>query len=216
MRFAIVRIWATAAVAVLAAATADAVVEFAGNGGWLGAGLRDNQHEAIAPALFLGALTALFLLTFILLARISPRDPLLVRLFERATRRLDTICAFAGGVVCVVAMEGYETRFGGMSPFDPRSVVLSHTAALLVAILAIGAIVHCLLRAAVGVASRASVAASELLARFFRRPLNAVRPPVARTAAFEIGLAHVGLAIAEGVGGLRAPPRSIPLRYVMA
>lgn len=217
MRFAIVRIWAAAAVAMLAAATADAVVEFAGNGGWLGAGLHDNQHEAIAPALVLGAATALFLLAFILFNRIPLRDPLLLRLCERPTRWLDTFCAFAGGAVCVVAMEGYETRFGGTSPFDPSSVVLSHAAALLVAILAIGAILHWMLRAAVGVASRASAAAVEVFARFFRSPLNAAQPPlVARTPAFEIGVPHVALAIAEGRCGRRAPPRSIRLRYVIA
>lgn len=216
MRFAVVRIWAAAAVAMLAAATADAVVEFAGNGGWLGVALRDNQHEAIAPALVLGVLTAFFLLAFILFARIPLRDPLLMRMTERGTRRLDTLCAFGGGVLCVVAMEGYETRFGGTSPFDPGSVVLSHTAALLVAILAIGAIVHWMLRAAVGIASRASVAAVEVFARFFRPHLNAVpAPPVARMPAFESGVVHVALAVAEGVRGLRAPPHSIPLRYVL-
>jgi hypothetical protein len=217
VRFTVVRIWSTAAVAMLAAGTADAVVEFAANGGWLGAGLQDNQHEAIAPVLALGALTALLLLAFILFARISLRDPLLVRMGERSARWLDTISAFAGGVVSVVAMEGYETRFGGVSPFDPGSVVASHTAALFVAILAIGAVMHWMLRAAAGVASRASVAAIELFARFFPQRLNLVQPPtLVRTPAFKLGVAHVALAIAAGVRGLRAPPRSIHLRYVLA
>jgi hypothetical protein len=215
MRFRVVRGWAVLAAAILAASTADAGTEFAENGGWLGGALRDNQHEAILPALVLGAALALGLTLFVLLARISPRDPLLMRLNDCRSRLFDIACAFCGSMLCVIVMEGYETQFGGVSPFDPRSVVLSHAVPLVVAFVVAGAIVHCVLRAAIGVAGRASNIVVEFLVEFMRKLLRSVTPRRAVTlSAFQLYVSHLPPGIAAGLRGLRAPPRSIPLAFV--
>jgi hypothetical protein len=160
--------------------------------------------------LLLGAAVALSLILFVLFARISPRDPLLLRMNDLRVRLLDIAYAFCGGVLCVVAMEGYETRFGGLSPFDPRSVVLSHTLALVVAFLVVGTIVQGALRVAIGIASRASSDVAEFLAEFLRKLLRAVPPARAvALSAFQLYVPHVPFGIAAGSRGLRAPPRSI-------
>jgi hypothetical protein len=206
-----VRLWATAAAAMLAAATADAGTELAENSGWLGGAVRDNQHEAILPALVIGAAMALSLLGSVLFARISPRDELL-RLAKLRTRFNDIAVAFCGSVFCIVAMEAYETRFGGVAPFDPRSVVLSHTLALLAASLLMVAVVHWALRVAIGVARRASIAVAGFIVEFLgRRPHVAAAHHTTVLSAFERFVRHVPLGIARGSRGFRAPPRSIVL-----
>jgi hypothetical protein len=216
MRFALVRTWAVVATAILAGAAADAVTEFAENNGWLGGMLRDGQHEAILPALLLGALVAVSLTLFVLFARISPRDPLLSRMSGLRTRLADIAAAFSVSVLCVIAMEGYETRFGGVSPFDPRSVVLSHALALAVAFVLTGTILHCALRAAIRTASRASIVV-EYLAQFLRklRQFAAAAPSIALSA-FELHVVRVPLETAYGSSGLRAPPHSLRPHHIAA
>jgi hypothetical protein len=214
MRFALVRAWAAAATAILAAAAADAVTEFAENNGWLGGTLRDGQHEAMVPALLLGASVALSLALYVLLARISPRDLLVVRLNDVRVRLADLACGFCGSALSVVAMEGYETRFGGVSPFDPRSVVVSHAPALIVAFLVTGAIVHCALRCAIRTASRASVVV-EYFVQFLRRLFAVIcTPQTVAHSAFELRCLRVALGIAGGSHSLRAPPRSTRPHYL--
>lgn len=214
MRFALIRGWAVAATAILAAAIADAGTEFAQNSGWLGGTLRDNQHESILPALLLGVAVALSLTLFVLFAKISPRDPLL-RMSDIRRRLTDVALAFCGSVVCIVVMEGYETRFGGLSPFDPRSVVVSHAFALAMAFLLMGAIVHCALRSAVRSASRASGLVVGFLVEFLRKVAAIVAPPRSPAlSAYRLQVAHVPPGLARGSRGFRAPPRSIRPNYL--
>jgi len=215
MRFALVRGWAVVATAILAAAAADAGTEFAENSGWLAGALRDNQHEAILPALVLGAAVTLSLVVFVLFARISPCDPLLSRVTDHRIRLAEIAIAFCGSMLCVVAMEGYETRFGGVSPFDPRSVVLSHTLALIVAFAIAGALVHYALRSAIRAAGRASGAAFEFLVEFLRKFQRAVAQSGAvALSAFQLFVPHVPPGIVAGSRGFRAPPRSIRPLYL--
>lgn len=210
MRLTFIRGWAVLATAILAAAAADAGTEFAANSGWFGATLRDDQHQAVVPALLLGAAVTLSLLLFVLLARISARDPLLLRMNDLRRRLVDIVCAYCGSMLAVVAMEGYETRFGGLSPFDPRSVVLSHTLALIVAFVVIGAIVHCALRSAIRIAGRASDAVVAHFFAFLRRLLKVIAAPGALAlSASEPNVVHVPLGIASRARALRAPPASI-------
>jgi hypothetical protein len=217
MRYVAVRLWAVLATAILAAAASDAVTEFAQNSGWLGHGLADNQHEAVLPALILGAVVAGALAFFVLLARIYPADPLLSRIGGLRSRVADTVASLLGSALCIVAMEGYETSFGGVSPFDPRSVVLSHAVPLILALAIIGALVHHALRAAVGAASRASLAVAVAVASFFRTlRIRGLAPRTVRLSAFVLFVTHVSPAISAGSRGLRAPPRSIDPGYVIA
>jgi hypothetical protein len=209
MRYALVRAWSVAATAILAAAVSDAITEFAENSGWLGGLARDDQHEAILPTLLVGAVVALGLVAFALFARVPARDRLL-RPGGLGGRLFEIVTAYCASMAAVVAMEGYETRFGGLSPFDPRSVVLSHTLALVVCSIVIGAIVHCALRSALRVASRASGAVVEFVAAFLRRLVRTVAasPSFARSA-FVADAARARSGIGRGLRGLRAPPASI-------
>ncbi len=208
MRFAIVRAWAALATAILAGATADAGTEFAENCGWLGGSIRDGQQEAIVPAFVLGAAIALALLLYILLARLGPADPLLSLMSHFRSRFVDGACALCGSALCVIVMEGYETRFGGLSPFDTRSVVLSHSVALVIAFAVIGAIVHCALRSSIRVAGHASEFVAEIFAEFLRKLLDvSATPRMVGVSAFVLYVLHVPLAIADGSRGFRAPPQ---------
>ncbi len=209
MRFAIVRAWASLATATLAGAAADAGTELAENCRWLGGSVRDGQQEAIIPAFVLGAIIALGLVLFVLFARLTPGDPLSSRMSHFRSRFVDTACALCGSALCVIAMEGYETRFGGLSPFDPRSVVLSHSLALLIAFAVIGAIVHCALRASIRIADHASEFVADICAEFLRRHLNVgATPVVVGVSAFVLYVLHVPSAIADGSRGFRAPPQA--------
>lgn len=207
MRSSAVRIWAAAATAILAAAAADAVAEFAANSGWLGARLADHDHESIVPALVIGAAVALSLLLAVLFSRVSSRDSLTPRLS-------DVAIAFCGSVLCVVAMEAYETHFGGTSPFDPRSVVVSHAPALIVAFLSIGALVRVALRAAIRAAAKASVSVAAFFEQSLSRRSGGAEPRLAaRISAFELCVPHVPMWLACGCRGLRAPPPTISSNY---
>jgi hypothetical protein len=133
------------------------------------------------------------------------------------TRLVDVACAFCGSVLCIIAMEGYETRFGGLSPFDPRSVVLSHSLALLIAFVVIGVMVYCALLVAIRVASHASGVVAGIFAEFLRKLLGVgAMPRTVGVSAFVLYVLHVPLAIADGSRGFRAPPRSILAGYFIA
>ena len=93
--------------------------------------LQDNQHEAIVPALVLGSLTALFLLAFILFARIPLRDPLLVRLSERARAGSTPFARLPEGWSASSRWKGTRRASAGCRHSIRGSVVLSHTAAVL-------------------------------------------------------------------------------------
>jgi hypothetical protein len=209
MRYAIVRAWTALATALLTAAVADAGTEFTANLGWLGGSVRDAQHEAIVPTFLLGLAAAAALGAFVAFARIAPRDPLLRRLGDWRARAIDLVCALAGSALCTIAMEGYETRFGGLSPFDPRSVVLSHALALLVAFVVVAVTVRGILSAALRFASRAGELAAGVLSEFLHKIAGVrVAPAAVHTSAFSLHVAHLPPAIADGACGLRAPPRS--------
>jgi len=217
VRFAIVRGWAALATAILAGTAADASTEFAENSGWLGGSLHDYQHQAIIPALLFGSAVTLALILYVLLARISRGDPLLSRMSDFRTRLVDIAYALCGSVLCIIAMEGYETRFGGFSPFDPRSVVLSHSLALLIAFVVMGVMVHCALGASIRVASRSSDFVAEVFAEFLHKILGvSATPRMIGVSAFVLYVLHVPLAIAYGSRGFRAPPRSILASYFIA
>jgi hypothetical protein len=216
VRFATIRGWVALATAILAAVCSDVGTEFAQNSGWLGGGLPDNRHEAVWPALILGLAVTLSLILFVLFARIRPGDPLLSRIGDFKTRTVDIVGSLFGSMLCVVAMEGYETQFGGLSPFDPRSVVLSHALPLLVTFIVVGALVHSALHGAIRVASHASSLVVEAFVQFLNKVLRGgTTRTMFQVSAFVLYVFHVPLAIAHGSRGLRAPPRSILSSYLI-
>ncbi|MGA7356220.1 MAG: hypothetical protein WBW76_12400 [Candidatus Cybelea sp.] len=210
MRSLVVRAGTALTTALMTAAVADAVTEFAVNLGWLGGSVRDAQHEAIAPTFLIGLAIGTALAAFVAFARITPRDPLLRSMSGLHALVSDPAIALAGSALCTIAMEGYETRFGGLSPFDPRSVVCSHALALLVAFVVVAPIVWGIIGKALYVARNAGECATSAIGQFLQKIFQAnVGPETAHTSAFTLHVVHLSPAIADGVYGLRAPPRSI-------
>lgn len=209
MRCAIVRAWTSLVTALLTAALADAGTEFAENLGWLGGGVRDGQHEAVAPTLLIGLAIGAGLAAFIVFSRIAPQDRLHRCMSGWRALTADLAITLCGSALCVIAMEGYETRFGGLSPFDPRSVILAHSMPLLVAFLLVAIVVRRSLRLGLRVAGRVRQLAETVLVELFHsisRPR--VAPGVVHTSAFTLHVLHLAPTIAAGARGLRAPPRS--------
>lgn len=214
MRSAIVRAWTSLATALLTAALADAGTEFAENYGWLGGSVHDAQQQAILPTLVFGLALAAALAVFVAFARIAPQDPLRRCTSAWRSRAADLAIALAGSALCTIAMEGYETRFGGFSPYDPRSVVLSHTLPLLLAFVLVAVLVHRGLHIALRVAGGAGRLAAGMLVEFLHKVLRAgVTPGAVHCSAFTLRVLHLTPAIAGGACGLRAPPRSILSHY---
>jgi hypothetical protein len=210
MRPLVVRAGTALTTALMTAAAADAGTEFAVNLGWLGGSVRDAQHEAIAPAILIGLAIGAALAAFVAFGSVTPRDPLLHSLSGLRALVTDLAIALAGSALCTIAMEGYETRFGGASPFDPRSVVCSHALALLVAFVVVAPIVWGIVGKALCVARNAGECATGVIGQFLRKICHAdVGTGAVHTSAFTLHVVHLSPAIADGVYGLRAPPRSI-------
>jgi hypothetical protein len=212
MRCAIVRAWTVLTTALFTAAVADACTEFAENLGWLGGSERDVSQQAIGPTLLIAAVVGTVLAGFVAFAKIAPQDKVLRCMDGWRARATDLGTALAGSALCAIAMEGYETRFGGLSPFDPRSVVMSHAFALLVAFVVVAVIARRIVGALLALASIAGELAGDALVEFLHRIARAHVPAAAvHRSAFTLVVLHPPPAIAYGACGLRAPPRSMLL-----
>jgi hypothetical protein len=102
---------------------------------------------------------ALGLAGYIIGSRIAPGDPLLRRLDDARARAVDAIAAFAGSCVTVVAMEAYETHFGGLAPFNANSVVIEHAPILVLSFATIAVAARMMLGAAIRCAARSGALA---------------------------------------------------------
>jgi hypothetical protein len=214
MRVAIVRLWTSVAVAVVTGAVADAGTEFAENLGWLGGSVRDAQHQAVMPTLLIGLAIGAALAAFVAFAGIAPRDPLFRYMSGWRAPAIDLAVALAGSELCAIAMEGYETRFGGLSPFDPRSVLCAHAPALLIAFVLIAAIARGITKVTLEAARRAGELATNAVVEFLHRaPRARVAAAIVHTSAYMLRVAHLPAAVDEGVLGFRAPPRSLLSGY---
>ena len=168
MRYMLVRVWAVLAVGLLAGVLGDAATEFSAMLGWLGGTTRDVDHQGILPAFGITLTLALGLAAYIIGSRIAPSDPLMRRLDDARARAVDAIAAFAGSCVTVVAMEGYETHFGGLAPFDANSTVIAHAPILILSFLTIAVAARMMLGAAICFAARSGVLAAEVLTFFLQ------------------------------------------------
>lgn len=84
----------------------------------------DAHHESVGLVALL-AVVALFILGASLFT--SPSAALLsLRRCERSlsSAALEFAVAAAGAMSIIVGMEGYETHFGGISPFDPHAILM--------------------------------------------------------------------------------------------
>jgi len=210
MRYALIRIWAVLTVGLLAGALGDAGTEFFALLGWLGGAARDVDHQGVLPAFGIVLTLALGLAAYVIGSRIAPSDPLVRRLDDARARAVDAVAAFAGSCATVVAIEGYETHFGGLAPFDPNSVVTVHAPTLVLSFLTIAVAARMLLGAAIRCAARSGVLAASLLSSFLRISRSHSATPHHATVPHRgSDCSHVTPAIVKS-RGLRAPPRTLP------
>jgi|GEM_PF-2234879 len=188
MRCAILTLWASLAVALSAAVCGDAATEWLSNEGFWGVGTRDVHHESLLPVALVAAIVTAALAAFVLAAHLRCGDPLL-RIRRRACARVWLVGLTALlTMLVVVLMEGYEVRFGGISAFDPRSVVITHALPVLCAYALIGILVDRMLVACLRVACRAVGVVAAALVAFARRGAAAqacIRTGPQRTAPVE-------------------------------
>jgi hypothetical protein len=210
MRYTLVRIWAVLVVGLLAGAVGDAATEFSALFGLLGGTTRDLDHQGMLPAFAITLMLSLGLAAYIIGSRIAPADPLVRRLDDVHARAVDALAAFGISSVTVLAMEGYETHFGGLAPFDADSVVIVHAPILIVSFLTIAVAARMMLGAAIRCAASSAVLAAALLTSFLRisrsvpaTPKHATRPHP------QMSCSHVAPEIIKS-HGLRAPPRTLP------
>jgi hypothetical protein len=192
--------------ALITAAVADLGTELAENLGFLGGSVRDAQQEAVLPTLLVGLLFGALLAFCVAFARVPLEDPLLHCMRGSRERATDFAFALAGSALCTVAMEGYETRFGGFSPFDPRSVVCSHAAALLVTFVFVAPIVRGIVSAALRLAIDVGERATSAVVRFLCKICRDRALPALRILAFALHSLRIHATFADGACGLRAPP----------
>jgi hypothetical protein len=210
MRYTLVRIWAVITIGLLAGVLADAGTEFSAMFGWLGGVTKDVNQQGVLPALAITLALALGLAAYIIGSRIAPSDPLVRKLDDARARAVDAVAAFAGACTTVIAIEGYETRFGGLAPFDAHSVVIAHAPILVVAFLTIAVAARLMLGAAIRFAARSGTFAAALVTSFLRisRSHSAI-PKHATMPHPDMSCSHVAPEIVKS-RGLRAPPSALP------
>ncbi|HEY2554104.1 MAG TPA: hypothetical protein VGI15_02545, partial [Candidatus Cybelea sp.] len=143
-------------------------------------------------------------------ARIAPNDPLVRRLDDLRARAVDALAAFAGSCFTVVAMEGYETHFGGLAPFDAHSIVIAHAPILVVSFVTIAVAARMMLGAAIRVAARGGALAAALVTSFLRISRSFLATPKHATMPHpQTSWSHVAPEIVKA-RGLRAPPLTLP------
>jgi hypothetical protein len=210
MRYTLVRIWAVIAIGLLAGALADAGTEFSALFGWLGGRTHDVNQQGVLPALAVTLMLAVSLIAYIIGSRIAPGDPLVRKLDDARARAVDAVAAFAGACATVVAIEGYETHFGGLAPFDANSVVVAHAPILVLAFLTIAIAARMMLGAAIRFAARTGTFAATLVTSFLRiSRSNAATPKHATMPHPDTSCSHVAPEIVKS-RGLRAPPPALP------
>ena len=154
--------------------------------------------------------------------------PLVLPLTSSAPASRLTIRSFAGSTTCarargrrdrrirgklltVVAIEGYETHFGGLAPFDAHSVVTAHAPILVLSFLTIAVAARMMLGAAIRCAARSGALAAALFTSFLR--ISALdsrrRRSTRRSLIPTTSCSHVAPEIVKS-RGLRAPPHTLP------
>jgi len=210
MRYALVRLWAVLTIGLLAGVLGDVGTEFSANYGWLGGTTRDVDHQGVVPVFAIAVMLALSLAAYVVGSRIAPGDPLVRRLDDLRARAVDAIVAFAGSCATVVAMEGYETHFGGLAPFDAHSVVVAHAPILVLTFVTIAVAARMMLGAAIRCAARSGALVAALFTSFLRIPRSL--PATSKHATQphpDASCSHVAPEIVKS-RGLRAPPQMLP------
>ncbi len=204
--YALVRLWSVAIVGLLSGVLGDAGTELLNTLGWLGRGAVDSDHQGLLPASIAALICALGLCVYVIGSRIAPSDPLLRELDDPHARAVDALAAFTASWLAVIAVEGYETRFGGIAPFDAGSTVIAHAPALLVSFLTIAIVARALLGAAIRWTARSGAAAVALLISFLRKLRAAIATSKHCAALFPEATHSHDAAELISACGPRAPP----------
>lgn len=155
MRRTVILLWTLVTVALCAAVCGDALSEWLANHGAMGtAAMRDLHQESLLPATCIAMLAIVSLASLALLRACTARAQPLQLAPAGAARIGWNAAAVVLALIAVVLMEGYEVRFGGVAPFDPRSVLAAHALPVIVVYAMVAAIVERML----GVVLRIAVA----------------------------------------------------------
>jgi hypothetical protein len=201
----IIRAWATVAIALVAAAISDAVSEDAENLGLLSASAHDYGQQAVAPTLLLGIAVIVLLALYVAVTRVVPGNQVAAHLHNWRGRVVDAGAALACGSVLLVAMENYETAFGGPPALGPDSIVVAHAPTLFAALILTTIAVRMLLSVLIRFAIRTGDGAAQAIATFLPH-LPRVKDPTFSMPPFVACAATLQPAIAGFARGLRAPP----------
>jgi hypothetical protein len=162
------------AVALSAAVIGDAVTEMAAN--LLAGHAVDAHHESLLPAGGIAALLVAVVCGFAVAAGRAQAEAFAGILSARPIRIGFFVATAMLTLAIVVAMEGYETRFGGMSAFDARSVLAQYMVPTLLAYACVAAAVDRLLRVCVRAALAGWEAVMQAAAPSTRRRLALLIP----------------------------------------
>jgi len=155
--------------------------------------------------LLAGVAAIVLLALYVGVTRVAPGNQVAAHLQNWRGRLVDAGAALAFGSVLLVAMENYETAFGGPPALGADSIVVAHAPALLGALILTTIAVRTLLSVLIRFAIRAGNAAAHAIATF--RPHSARCEAAAFSMpAFVACAATLQPAIAGRARGLRAPP----------
>ena len=133
------------AVALSAAVLGDALTEAAAN--FIAAHPVDGHQEALVPCAILSAIAMALVCLWAATAGRAGAKALADALESKRLHLLVWLATAALTLAIVVAMEGYETRFGGVAAFDARSVLALYFWPSLVTYACVAALADRLLRA---------------------------------------------------------------------
>jgi hypothetical protein len=209
--------WPALATSLIAAAIADPLTEFVSNAGFLGAGaFRDGSQQSVIPVAILAAVVLICLGLSVALCA----GKLEMRLACAPRSALGRLLFAAGSLsatfAIIVLMEGYETHFGGIDPFSPGSVLVSHAPAVLAAYAIVAALVSRLVSYCLRAAHAAGTLAGGVLSRFLRIDARNADALSSHISALGVRVVVRTLVLVRGHLHLRAPPvaQSIPIRLL--
>ncbi len=201
-----IRYWAAIATAFATAALVDRSSEFLANAGWLGGAVGfDSHQEGVLPVALLAALVAVGLGITVAL-RAGRGELTRYEEFSAGHRLALAITTLAATFIIITLMEAWETQFGGLSAFDPRSVFVEHWPAVFIGYFAVATVASQAINAILRVASAAGKLAAHVLVRFLCVDRRGRTAAVHSDDSFGTRTAHRPLVVELGALALRAPP----------
>lgn len=199
MRRTVILLWTLVTVALCAAVCGDALSEWLANHGAMGtAAMRDVHQESLLPATCIAAF-AIVSLAFLVRLRDRAVRGRNVRLVPAGAARIGwNAIAVVLALIAVVLMEGYEVRFGGVAPFDPRSVLAADALPVIVVYAIVAAILERMLGLVLRIAVAVVLAFTPATALAAESTTGTIVGSIRSTTGAPIVDARVGAAAASG------------------